>query len=162
MEKQRWEGSERRRQEVRRSERRKSEKKEDAGARKRRKVTIHCVKMQVREKVGKSRFTVFPMVCGSRGSKSNLAKAAGAEPSGQMRNENKLHAAVARSSFPSKIVQNSPCSDYFWKLRGRKRARRCGAKHICNQKRYKHLTFGPVLEVERSKMCTPLWREAHL
>ena len=34
-------------------------------------------KMQVREKIGKSRFSVFPMICGSRGSKSNLAKAAG-------------------------------------------------------------------------------------
>ena len=37
---------------------------------------------QVREKVGKSRDTVFPMICGSGGSKSRLAKAAGAEPSG--------------------------------------------------------------------------------
>ena len=45
-------------------------------------------KMQVREKVGKSRFTAFfPMICGSGGSKSGLAKAAGAEPLGQMRNE---------------------------------------------------------------------------
>ena len=43
MEKQRWEESGRRSQEVRRSEKRKSEKKEDAGARKGRKVTIHCV-----------------------------------------------------------------------------------------------------------------------
>ena len=43
MEKQRWEDSERRRKEVRRSERRKREKKEDAGARKGRKVAIHCV-----------------------------------------------------------------------------------------------------------------------
>ena len=42
--------------------------------------------MQVREKVGKSH-CVFPMICGSRGSKSKLAKAAGAEPSGQMRDE---------------------------------------------------------------------------
>ena len=25
----------------------------------------------------------------------------------------------------------------------------------------KHLTFGPVLEVEMPKKCTPLWREAH-
>ena len=72
MEKQRREESKRRREEERRSERRKSEKKEDAGAQKGRKVTIHCV---------------FPMICGSRGSKSNLAKAAGAEPSGQMSNE---------------------------------------------------------------------------
>ena len=57
--------------------------------------------MQVREKVGKSRFTVLlPMICGAGGSKSNLAKAAGAEPVGQMRDE-KLHAVVARSTFPS-------------------------------------------------------------
>ena len=44
--------------------------------------------MQVREKVEKSRFIVFfPMICGSGGSISRLAKAAGAEPSGQMRDE---------------------------------------------------------------------------
>jgi hypothetical protein len=51
--------------------------------------------MQVREKVGNSRNTVYPMICGSRGSKSRLAKAADAEPSGQMRDE-KLHAIVAK------------------------------------------------------------------
>ena len=57
--------------------------------------------MQMREKVGKSRNTVcFPMIWGSGGSKSRLAKAAGAEPAGQMRDE-KLHAVVARSTFPS-------------------------------------------------------------
>ena len=42
MEKQRWEESEKRRAEERRSEKRKSQKKEDAGARKGRKLTIHC------------------------------------------------------------------------------------------------------------------------
>ena len=67
MEKQRWEESERRGAEERRSEKRKSEEKEDAGARKGSKVAKHCV---------------FPMICGSGGSKSRLAKAAGAEPSG--------------------------------------------------------------------------------
>ena len=41
---------------------------------------------------------VFPMICFSGGSKSRLAKAAGAEPAGQMRDEN-LHAVVARSTF---------------------------------------------------------------
>ena len=35
----------------------------------------------------------FPMICGSGGSKSRLAKAAGAEPCGQRRNE-KMHARV--------------------------------------------------------------------
>ena len=46
-----------------------SQKKEDAGVRVRkgRKVAIHCV---------------FPMIWGSGGPKSNLAKAAGAEPAG--------------------------------------------------------------------------------
>ena len=54
--------------------------------------------MQVREKVGKvAKHSVFPMIRGSGGSKSRLAKVAGAEPCGQMRDE-KLHAVVARSS----------------------------------------------------------------
>ena len=119
------------------------------------------------------------MICGSGGSKSRLAKAAGAEPSGQMRDEEvhavvvrstcvsekgkkhltfrpllevamskkctplwreahfevkmykahqgrttfgscdveKVHAVVARSTFRSQNVQNTPCSDHFWKLR---------------------------------------------
>ena len=42
----------------------------------------------------------------------------------------KVHAVVARSTFPSQTVQNTPCSDHFWKLRCRKSARRCGAKHM--------------------------------
>ena len=78
-------------------------------------------KIQVREKVGKSRNTVFPMVCGSGGSKSRLAKAVGAEPAGQMRDE-KLHAVVARSTCPSQNVQNTSAPDHFWKLRCRKSA----------------------------------------
>ena len=70
--------------------------------------------MQVREKVRKSQNTVFfPMICGSGASKSRLAKAAGAEPSGQMRDE-KLHAAVARSTFRSQNVQNTPAPDHFF------------------------------------------------
>ena len=118
MEKQRWEESGRRSQEVRRSEKRKSGKQEDAGARKGGKVTIHCV---------------CPMIWGSGGSKSNLAKAAGAEPAGQMRDD-KLHAIVARSTFASKksyLKKNTARSNHFWKLRYRKSARRCGVKHIC-------------------------------
>ena len=94
------------------------------------------------------------------GSKSRLAKAAGAEPAGQMRDE-KLHAVVARSTCRSQNVQNTPRSDHFWKLRCRKSARRCGAKHISKSKCTKHTMFGPLLEVEMSKKCTPLWCEAH-
>ena len=82
---------------------------------------IRRKKMQMRQKVGKSRkHCVFPMIWGSGGSKSRLANAAGAEP-----------------------------------------ARRCGAKHISKSKCTKHLSFGPLLEVEMLKKCTPLWREAH-
>ena len=102
------------------------------------------------------------MICGSGGSKSRLAKAAGAEPAGH-RSDEKLHAVVARSTFPSQNVQNTRGSDHFWnfwKLRCRKSARRCGAKHISKSKCTKHTRFGPLLEVEMSKKCTPLWREA--
>ena len=64
---------------------RKSKKTEDTDARKGRKVAKHCV---------------FPMICGSGGSKSRLAKAAGAEPA-RHRSDEKLHAVVARSTFRS-------------------------------------------------------------
>ena len=46
----------------------------------------------------------------------------------------KAHAVVARSTFPSQNVQNTPGSDYFWKLRCRKSVRRCCAKHISKSK----------------------------
>ena len=45
----------------------------------------------------------------------------------------KVHAVVARSTFRSENVQNTPAPDHFWKLRW----------------------------AEMSKKCTPLWREAH-
>ena len=77
----------------------------------------------------KLRDKTFPVICGSGGSKSRLAKAAVAEPAGQLRDD-KLHAVVARSTFPSENVQNTWVSEHFWKLRCRKSARRCGAKHI--------------------------------
>ena len=73
----------------------------------------------------------------------------------------KVHAVVARSTFRSENVQSTPCSDHFWKLRCQKSARRCGTKHISKSKCTKHTRFGPLLEVEMSKKCTPLWREAH-
>ena len=141
----RWKAEQGRGREKRKIRRKNSKKKEDADARKGRKVAKHCV---------------FPMIWGSKGSKSRLAKAAGAEPAGQMRDE-KLHAVVARSTFASQNVQNTPFSDHFCKLRCRKSARRCGAKHISKSKCAKHTMYGPLLAVEMSKQCTPLWRKAH-
>ena len=41
------------------------------------------------------------MICGSGGSKSRLAKAAGAEPAGQMRDE-KVHAVVREAHLEVK------------------------------------------------------------
>ena len=73
----------------------------------------------------------------------------------------KVHAVVARSTFRSENAQNTSVSDHFWKLRCRKSACRCGAKHISKSKRTKHTIVRPLLEVEMSKKCTPLWREAH-
>ena len=106
----------------------------------------------MREKVGKSRNTVFPMICGSGGSKSRLAKAAGAEPAGH-RSDEKLHAVVARSTFPSQNVQNTSAPDHFLKFRCRKSARRCGAKHISKSKVLKTDGLGPLFEVQMSKKC---------
>ena len=131
-------------------EKRKSQKKEDADARKGRKVAKH---------------SVFPMICGSGGSKSRLAKAAGAEPAGQMRDEKlhaaaarstfpcenvqkthhgrttfaswdveKVHAVVARSTFPSRNLQNTRVRTTFGSSDVEKSARRCGAKHISKSK----------------------------
>ena len=141
----RWKAEQGRGREKRKMRRKKSKKKEDADAWKGRKVAKH---------------SVFPMIWGSGGSKSRLAKAAGAEPAGQMRDE-KLHAVVARSTFASQNVQNTWCSEHFWKLRCRKSARRCGAKHISKWKCTKHTRCGPLFALEMSKKCTPLWREAH-
>ena len=59
--------------------------------RKGRKVAKHCV---------------FSDVWGSGGPKSRLAKAAGAEPSGEMRDE-KLHAVVARRRFGGQKIKNT-------------------------------------------------------
>ena len=130
-EKQSREEAERRgRLEERKVEERESKTKEDADARKGRKVAKHCV---------------FPMILGSGGSKSRLAKAAGAEPAGQMRDK-KLHAVVARSTFPSQNVQSTLALDHFWKLRCRKSACRCGAKHISKSKCTQHTRSGPLLD----------------
>ena len=74
----------------------------------------------------------------------------------------KLHAAVARSTFASQNAQNTTLAEPFWTFRCSKIARRCGAKHICKSKCGKHHTLGPLFEVHMSKNGTPLWREAHL
>ena len=118
-------------------------------------------KIQMREKVGKSRNTVFfqwfvapeGRKVGSlkRRVRSQLAR-------GAMKNCTPLS---HEAHFQVENVQNTPFSDHFWKLRCRKSARRCGAKRISKSKVLKTGGLGPLLEVAMSKKCTPLWREAH-
>ena len=145
---------------------------------------IRRKKMQMREKVGKSRFTVFfqwfvaleGRKVGSlkRRVRRQLARWEMKKCTPLWREAHfqvkmykthqvrttfgswdvkKVHAVVARSTFPSQNVQNTPTSDHFWKLRCRKSARRCGAKHISKSKCTKHTMFGPLLEVQMSKKC---------
>ena len=65
-------------------------------------------------------------------------------------NVEKVHAVVAQSTFRSQKVQSTPGSEYFWKLRCRKSARRCGAKHISKSQCSKHHMFAPLLDVQMS------------
>ena len=57
---------------------------------------------------------------------------------------------MARSTFASEKAKNTSRSDRFWRLRCRKSARRCGAKHISKSKCTKHQGFGPFLDVQMS------------
>ena len=52
------------------------------------------------------------------------------------------YAAVARSTFASQNVQNTPCSDHFLKFGCGKMARCCGAKQICKSNCTKHTISG--------------------
>ena len=52
-------------------------------------------------------------------------------------------------------------SEHLWKFRCRKSARHCGTKHVSKSKVLKSDGLGALLEVQMSKKCTPLWREAH-
>ena len=118
----------------------------------------------MREKVGKSRNTVFfqwfvapeGRKVGSlkRRVRSQLAR-------WEMKNCTPLWRETHFQVKMYKAHQNTSASDHFWKLRCRKSACRCGAKHISKSKCTKHTRFGPLLEVEMSKKCAPLWREAH-
>ena len=104
------------------SQRREGKKKENQ-----KRESLRRKKMQIAEKVGKSRNTVFFQWFGA--------------PEGR-----KVGSLKRR-------VRSQ--------LRDAKIARRCGAKPISKSKCTKHTRVGPLLEVEMSKKCTPLWREAH-
>ena len=112
MKRQGWEESERRRKEVRRSEKESEERRCRCGRR-----------WESRNSLRFSNDVWLWRV------ERRLDKAAGAEPSGQMRDE-KLHAIVAQSTCPNQNVQSTTFSDHFWKLSCLKSARHCGPKHV--------------------------------
>ena len=96
---------------------------------------------------------------GPGGSKSRLAKAAGAEPSGHMRDE-RLQAAVVRSSL--EVASNISFSEHSWKLRCRKSARCYGMKHM--PKSDKAERFKNTLGLEHGKKTSALerlWKLRH-
>ena len=117
--------------------------------------------MQMREKVGKSRNTVFfEWFEAPEGRKVSSLKRRVRSQLARWEME-KCTPLWREAHFEVKNVQSTPWSDHFWKLRCQKSARLCGAKHISKSKCTKHTIFGLLLEVEMSKKCTPLWREAH-
>ena len=106
---------------------------------------------------------VFPMICGSGGSKSTLAKA-GAEPFGGMRDENCMP-LWHEAHLQVKMNKNTLTSEHFWKLRCWKSVRLCGAKHIWKSKCKKHQKTHharSTLEGVMLKKRTPLLREAQV
>ena len=126
---------------VREEKRREEKKKEDQ-----KRESLRRKKIQVREKVGKSRNTVFfQWFVAPEGRKvGSLKRRVRKHISKSMYKAPQRSADVekvaAGSTFPSQNVQSTSASD-------RKSARRCGAKHICKWKSYqKHLsvrsTFG--------------------
>ena len=185
MEKQRWEESGRRRKEVRRkevrrkevrrkevrrSEKRKGEKQEDAGARftvffpcfgapEGRKVT--SLKRRVRSQLARWEMKNCTPFWREAHFQVRSVKNWRSQTTFGSWDVEKVHAVVARSTFPSQKCKKLTVSDHFWKLRWRKSAHRCGAKHISKPKVSKTDGLRPLLEVAMSKKCTPLWREAH-
>ena len=89
-------------------------------------------------------------------SKSRPAKAAGAEVGAERRHQ-KLHAAVAKSTFGRENAQNMRCSEHFLKFRCGKIARRCGEKRILKSKCLKIDGLGALFEVQMSKNCARMW-----
>ena len=143
MKRQRRKSEEQVREEKRKSE--ESQKKEDVGVQKGGKVAKH---------------RVFRLFCGSGGSKSRLAKTAGAELVHQIRDE-KLHTIVARSTFPSQNAQNTSGLDHLWKLRYRKSA----PPKLYQSREVPHLPCkgskrGPSASPDsyQCRKCTPAWR----
>ena len=88
-----------------------------------------------------------PSRCGAKNiSKSKVLKSDGFRPLLEV----EMFKKCTPCTFPSQNVQSTPCSEHFWKLRCRKSAHHCGAKHISKSKALKTAGPGPVLNVQMS------------
>ena len=94
------------------------------------------------------------MICGSGGSKSNLAKAAGAEPSGQMRDE-KFKRCGTKHISKSKVSKHTIFRPLLEVEMSEKMSKKCtllcGAKHISKSTCTKHTILRPFLDVQRAR-----------
>ena len=100
--------------------------------------------MQVREKVGTSRNAVFFqwfVAPGGRQVGSLKPRVRSHLARWEMKNCTPLWREAHFGTFPSQNVKNTRGLDHFWKLRCRKSARRCGAKHISKSKCTKYHMF---------------------
>jgi len=68
---------------------------------------------------------------------------------------------VARSTFPSQNVQNTPGVRPLLEVEMWKKCTPLWREAHFEVKSAKHTNIGPLLEVEMWKKCMPLWREAH-
>ena len=108
----------------------------------------------MREKIGKSRFTVFfQWFVAPEGRKVGSLKRRVRSQLARWDME-KCTPLWREAHFQVKM-------DKTLEERCRKSARRCGAKYISKWKCTKHTILGALLEVAMSKKCTPLWREVH-
>ena len=136
-------------------QRREEKKKEDQ-----KRESLRRKKIQVREKVGKSRKPAFfQWFVAPEGRKvGSLKRRVRSQPDERW----KSLCGAKHISTPKRAKHQHRTSEHFLKLRCGKSVRRCGAKHVSKSKCTKHLSFRALLEVAMSKKCTLLWREAHV
>ena len=99
------------------------------------------------------------MFWSSGGSKSRLAKAAGAEPFGQIRDQ-ELHVVVVRSTCRSQMSK-APHARSTFRSKDVEKVHGAVARSTFGSQNVKNSAFGALLEVEMLKKGAALWREAH-
>ena len=119
-------------------------------------------KIHPRPNVGEvAKCCVLSIIRVSDQSTSRPVKAAGAEASGQRRNQ-KLHAAVAKSAFPSpNVKKNDGVGPLFWSCNVEKLHVAVAGSTLSHENIKKNEGLEALSEVLMSQNYTPLWRKAH-